>query len=127
MNNEINKYFLPVAVVVAGLLIAGAVMWNGSRPVDSTGSPQAGTAPKVNIKDVKTDGNPFIGQASAPVTIAVWSDFQCPFCKRFETETLPLIVKDYVDAGKVKVVMMDFAFLGPDSTAAGEYNRAVWK
>ena len=124
-NEMSNKYFLPIAVVVAGLFIAGAVMWNGSRPSDSTGSPQA--APKVNVKDVKTEGNPFIGQPSAPVTIAVWGDYQCPFCKRFETETLPDIIKNYVDTGKVKVVFMDFAFLGSDSTTAALYGRSVWK
>ena len=100
-------------------------MWNGSRPSDSTGSPQA--APKVNVKDVKTEGNPFIGQPSAPATIAVWGDYQCPFCKRFETETLPDIIKNYVDTGKVKVVFMDFAFLGSDSTTAALYGRSVWK
>ena len=126
-NQTDNKYFLPIAVIVAGLLVAGAVMWNGSRPADSTGSPQAGTAPKVDIKDVKTDGNPFIGNANAPTTIAFWSDFQCPFCKNFETQTLPQIVKEYVDTGKVKLVFMDFAFLGNDSIDAGVYSRAIWK
>lgn len=126
-TNETSKYFLPVAVVVAGLLIAGAVMWNGSRPVDSTGSPQAGTAPKVDIKNIKTDEAPFIGQAGAPITIAFWSDFQCPFCKKFEVDTLPQIIRDYVDTGKVKIAMMDFAFLGSDSIDAGVYSRAVWK
>jgi len=135
-TNETNKYFLPVAVVVAGLLIAGAVMWNGSKPAgtDSTGSPQAG--PKVNIKDVKTDGDPFIGSATAPVTIAFWSDFQCPFCKSAEVggvpqiptpPSIPEIIKNYVDMGKVKIVFMDFAFLGNDSITAALYNRSVWK
>ncbi len=114
-----------MAVILAGLFIGGAVIWNGSRPA------QVGTAPTgepaVNIKNVDTAGDPFIGKANAPLTIAVWSDFQCPFCKRFETETLPLIVKDYVESGKAKVVFLDFAFLGPDSTTAAEYNRAIWK
>lgn len=123
-NQTDNKYFLPLAVIVAGLLIAGAVVWNGSRPA---GAPQAGTAPSVDIKNVKTDGNPFIGSASAPVTIAVWSDYQCPFCKKFEVETLPSIIADYVDAGKVKVVFMDFVFLGGDSLDAALYGRSVWK
>lgn len=132
-TNDTNSKFLPVAVVVAGLLIAGAVMWNGSRPA---AGPNGAVAPKVDIKDVKTEGNPFIGKMDAPVTIAFWSDFQCPYCKSFETggvsgittpAAFPEIVKNYVDTGKVKVVFMDFAFLGPDSTDAALYNRAVWK
>lgn len=81
----------------------------------------------VDSKDLAPTDAPFIGNPSAPLTILFWSDFQCPFCKRFEIETLPQIVKDYVDTGKVKIVMLDFAFLGNDSITAGLYNRAVWK
>lgn len=127
-TNEIsNKYFLPVSVVIAGLLIAGAVIWNGSRPVDSAAPTQEGTVSAVNIKNVKTDGAPFIGNANAPVTIAAWSDYQCSFCKKFEVEILPQIVKDYVDTGKVKIVFMDLTFLGSDSDTAAVYGRSVWK
>lgn len=131
-TNETNSTFLPIAVVVAGLLIAGAVVWNGQKPV-ATGSPQT---PKVDIKNVNIDGDPFIGRADAPVTIAFWSDFQCPYCKSFEVggvpqiptpAAVPDIIKNYVDTGKVKIVFMDFAFLGQDSITAALYNRSVWK
>lgn len=121
-NNTSNKYFLPIAVVLAGLLIAGAVVWNNSRPAGNAGP----EAPKVNIKDININGDPFIGASNTPVTIAFWSDFQCPFCKKFEVETLPQLVTDYVDTGKVKLVFMDFAFLGSDSIDAGVYSRAIW-
>jgi protein-disulfide isomerase len=138
MENKISdKYFLPAALLVGLALIAGAIYWNGQHPatVSPPGTPGAptvtgGTAPTptaVDIKDVKMDGAPFIGNANAPVVIAAWSDFQCPFCKQFEVVSLPQIIKDYVDAGKVKVVFKDFAFLGSDSTEAALYSRAVWK
>src|SRR3989344_4315191 len=110
-TNDTNNKLLPVAVIVAGLLIAGAVLWNGSRS-GVPGGP--GAAPVVDVKDVKTDGDPFIGQADAPVTIVFWSDFQCPFCKSFVTETLSQIIENYVNPGKAKVVFMDFPFLGED-------------
>ncbi len=118
-----NKFFLPAAVILAGLLIAGAVLWNGSSSIgNGTEEPLA-----VDIKDVDIAGDPFIGSETAPVTIAVWSDYQCPFCKNFEVGTLPQIVETYVDTGKVKIVFMDFAFLGNDSSDAAAYSRAVWK
>lgn len=131
-----NSKFLPVAVVLAGLFIAGAVLWNGANP--PTGTQQAGNAaaPKVDIKDVKTDGDPFIGKADAPLTVAFWSDFQCPYCKAVEVggipqiplePALPELIKNYVDTGKVKLVFMDFTFLGSDSITAALYSRSVWK
>jgi len=122
-NNTESSKFLPIAVVVAGLLIAGAVVWNGSRPAGTAGT---GDAPTVDVKDINTEGDPFLGSADAPVTIAFWSDFQCPFCKQFELNTLPQIMSDYVDTGKVKIVFLDFAFLGNDSIDAAMYNRSVW-
>lgn len=125
-----NKYFLPVTVLLGALIVAGAVVWNGSHPspTPTPGGPN-GQQPSVavDIKNVKIDGDPFIGSPTAPVTIAFWSDYQCPFCKQFELNTLPQLIKDYVDTGKAKIVFMDFAFLGNDSIAGGAYSRAVWK
>ncbi len=128
-TNESNGVFLPIAVVIGCLFIGGAVLWNGAHPSAApTGTAPTGPTPiAVNIKNIKTDGDPYLGQATAPVTIAFWGDFQCPYCKQFELNTLPQIVKDYVDTGKVKLVFMDFAFLGNDSIAGGEYSRSVWK
>lgn len=130
MNNSSNNpILLAVAVIVAGLLIAGAVLWNGSHPAATTGTagnPGSGAAPSVNIKDVSTTGEPYIGSPNAPVTIAEWSDYQCPFCKEFEISTLPTIIQNYVNSGKVRVVFKDFQFLGPDSMVDAEWARAVW-
>ncbi len=127
-NETSNKYFLPIAVVVGCLFIAGAVIWSSSHSAPSgTTQTATSTAPTVDIKNVKTDGEPFIGNQNAPVTIAEWSDYQCPFCKQFELTTLPQIVQNYVNDGKVKVVFKDFTFLGPDSMVDAEYARAVWE
>ena len=51
---------------------------------------------------------PYWAAPDAPVTIIEFSDFQCPFCARFHSETLPHIIENYVDTGQVKFVYRDF-------------------
>lgn len=57
---------------------------------------------------ISVDDDPIIGNSDAPITIIEFSDFQCPFCARFHTQTLPLILEEYIKQGKVKLVFRDF-------------------
>ena len=61
------------------------------------------------IDGVTVGTNPIQGIASAPVLIVEFSDFQCPFSKRFYQETFPQIEKEYISTGKVKFAYRDFA------------------
>ena len=63
-----------------------------------------------NIPPVKisADNDPIIGDPDAPITIIEFSDFQCPFCARFHIQTLPSIMEEYIDQGKVNLVFRDF-------------------
>lgn len=63
---------------------------------------------KVSVADLSLKGEPVLGQEDAPLTMVMWEDFECPFCKRFEENTFPQIKKNFVDTGKVKVVWKDF-------------------
>lgn len=55
---------------------------------------------------------PSLGDPNAPVTIEVFSDFQCPYCARFALETFPLIRENYIDSGQVRFVFRDFPLPG---------------
>jgi protein-disulfide isomerase len=98
---NMSTLLVPGSVILAGLLIAGAVYWNNQHPSATTPT-GTGQQPTVNISNVKTDGEPYIGNPSAQITIAEWSDYQCPFCKQFELTTLPQIVQTYVIKAKRK-------------------------
>lgn len=102
--------------------VAGAQVPTPSA--QGAGGTQAATADisKVNVKDSRS-----IGDANAPVVMAYWTDYQCPFCQRFDQQTLTTLVEQYVNKGKLKIVVKDFAFLGDDSTTAGLAARAVWE
>lgn len=67
--------------------------------------------PKQSTK-ISADDDPVRGNADAPITIIEFSDFQCPFCARFHIQTLPLLLENYIDAGKAKLVYRDFPIQG---------------
>src|SRR3989338_8519961 len=81
--------------------------------VVGTGNVVADTNPTVNnptpsAVKVSEDDDPILGKKDAPITIIEFSDYQCPFCRKFWQDTLPSIKKDYIDTGKVKLVYRDF-------------------
>ena len=85
-----------------------------------TGAP-AGTSGLVSAVKANIDiGNaPMLGNAAAPVTIVEYSDFECPFCGRFYTQTLPSLKRDYVDTGKAKFVYKQFPLTSIHPKAQG--------
>ncbi|MEI6191003.1 MAG: DsbA family protein [bacterium] len=121
-SNSASKvnYSTPVAIVLAGLIIAGAMFLTDSK--------KAVVPEKVDlIKQVNIEGSPFIGNPNAKVVIVEWSDYQCPACQYADQNFVTPLVADYINAGKVKLVFKDFAFLGPDSQAIALTARAVWE
>lgn len=64
------------------------------------------------IRNVSLDDDPMKGNQDAEITIVEFSDFQCPFCWRFYTQTLPLIEQNYMSTGKVNFVYRDFPIQG---------------
>ena len=50
----------------------------------------------------------FIGNVEAPVTIIEYASLSCPHCAEFHLEVLPMIKKEYIETGKVKLIFRDF-------------------
>jgi len=68
-----------------------------------------------------TEKGKIVGSPTAPVRIDVFSDFACPACRIFHEQTLPMILRDYVQAGKVYVVNREF----PLAIEAHKYSRTA--
>ena len=66
-----------------------------------------------------------LGSATAPVTVDLWADFQCPGCGAFTTQVEPLLVTNYIATGEVRLVFHDLAFLGQESIDAAVAARAA--
>lgn len=121
-QNFFEKYGTALAVLAGALIIGGAFIFGqgGERRQPTNGEPVA-----VNIADVKTDNNPSIGPRNAKATIAVWFDFQCRFCKQYETTTLKEVLDTY--GNDVRIVYKDFQFMGAASNNTALYSRAVYE
>ena len=125
-----------MAAIVVIALLAGFVMGNFSATGQLIGKPPANivvntTQPvqppvqpptEPDRVTVSLDDDPVIGDKNAPVTIVEFSDFQCPFCARFFTQTLPELEKEYISTGKVKLVYRDFPLnsIHPEAQKAAE-------
>jgi len=73
----------------------------------SQGRPQP-TQPGSTVANVSIAGNLIMGKKDAPVTMIEFSDYQCPFCRRFFETTLPTLKAEYIATGKVRYVFRDF-------------------
>lgn len=79
---------------------AGTTETTGQTP---PAAPPDETTPRV----VAMDDDAILGDKNAPVTMIEFSDYECPFCKKYFDETYAKIKADYVDTGKVKIVFRD--------------------
>lgn len=48
-----------------------------------------------------------LGRDDAPITVVEFADYQCPFCRKFQSETFAELKKNYIDTGKVRFVSRD--------------------
>ena len=105
-----NNLAIPVAIVIAGALIAGAVYWSArGDSVAVAPQPQAGaenTAGLENMNPIE-DSDHIRGNPNAPVKIVEYSDMECPFCKRFHS-TMQQVMNEYGKDGKVAWVYRHF-------------------
>lgn len=105
---------LPVVGSIAVSLLVVAVLVWVNRPGASTNTDPYEPVAR-SIVNGRVEGDP-----NAPVKIIEFSDFQCPFCRRFTLETAPLLVQEFVETGIASIEYRHMAFLGPESVRAAE-------
>jgi protein-disulfide isomerase len=79
-------------------------------------------APRTPTPVALADGRA-VGRAAAPVTLEVWTDFQCPVCRQFAETVEPALMARYVTPGTLRIVHHDAAFQGARSGSA--YDESV--
>ncbi len=105
-----RDWLLPISVLVAAVLIAGALIFSAGKKAETPTT--ANTAPADNYQSSLLSSLPaatatdhILGSLSAPIKIIEYSDLECPFCKQFQT-TLQQIMTNY--SGKVAWIFRNY-------------------
>jgi protein-disulfide isomerase len=128
---ENSKAYTPVLLVLLlissfllGALTTKLASEKGSSAPDQPEIIQGtGDQPKPGEKvDVSAGKLPLLGNKDAKVTLVEFTDFQCPFCKRFTDEALVQIKKDYIDTGKANLAVRHYPItaIHPNAFKASE-------
>lgn len=94
---EKNNLILPIAIIIAGILIAGGIYWGGKKGPDQntntyTKDNQSQQSAAINIKPVDINDH-IVGNIDAKAVFVEYSDTECPFCKNFH-ETMNKLMAD---------------------------------
>lgn len=93
-----------------------------AAPIPTAAAPSAAptTVDSAKMEEL-LEGAYIKGDPDAPVTIIEYSDFECPFCARFYSDTLGQIEANYIATGKVKLAYKHFPLsFHPNAQKAGE-------
>ncbi|MBI4036625.1 thioredoxin domain-containing protein [Candidatus Daviesbacteria bacterium] len=114
------------AFFINGRLLPGAQPFTSFKQVidEELSGSVAGT---VTRQTVGVGDLPVLGSAAAKVTLIEFSDYQCPFCERYFTQTEGQIKKEYIDTGKVKFYYRDYPLsqIHPGAQKAAEAARCA--
>lgn len=92
---------------INGMLLVGAQPFDAVKTIID--QELAGTTPADSVRASVDNGHlPAQGDKNAKVAIVEFADLECPFCKRFFTDTFPQIKKEYIDTGKVAMYFRHF-------------------
>jgi protein-disulfide isomerase len=105
-----NSKYIIIGIIVV-LAIGGIVLITSSNNISSDNQ-------NTILSIDTTKGSPPLGSESAKITLVEFGDYQCPFCQKWNQNTKPLIEKNYIETGKIKLIYVDFPIIGPDSIKA---------
>ena len=115
-----NKTFRKPLVFFTLIMLALAVLLVVSSQLgDNAQQEQALELPPIH-------NQPVLGDESAPVTVVEFGDYKCPSCKAWSETFFPVLKRDYIDTGKVKLVYIHTPFHGAESELAALAAEAVW-
>lgn len=113
------------AVLVLVAIIVGASAQKKPGAVAEPSPAPTETSTSLHLER-RIPGDPMaLGSVDAPVVMVEYSDYRCPFCGVFARDSMPELVKEYVDAGQLRIEWRDLALFGEQSVRAAVAGRAA--
>lgn len=117
---RLTRRLPPGVTVMAGLVAVTCL-----APLGFAQTPQPAPKPDFVGISIAIDGQPGVGSPSAALTLVEISDFHCPFCWKQARETMPRVVREYVDTGKVRYVFVHYPIASLHPRAARVHEAAA--
>jgi len=134
MKNGLIVTIIALSIILAGTIIGASVIFSANmlydgirthatevsktslnnlmelaKPPSPSKRPTERPKPgEKTVKGVTAGDNAIMGDDKAKVLLVEFSDFQCPFSKKFYGGTFPVIKREYINSGKVKFTYRDF-------------------
>lgn len=106
------------ATIIVSFLIFNSINNEPELFFESTTNPSNSIVPNVILSTITSNGSPIRGDVNAPITLIEFGDYQCHFCNVHFHNTEHLLLENYINNGKVKMIFKDFTIIGPDSINA---------
>lgn len=138
-----RTWLLPLMVVAGAAALLGVILalnQNGQTATEGEALPEGelvtpSPAPPAEVEDPsapdlsdveRRDADDLLaaGPVDAPVALVIFSDYQCPFCATWSSETLPLMM-EHADAGDLRIEWRDVNVFGPASERASRASYAA--
>ncbi len=127
-----SAFVIPAAILVGFAMIAGAIVYTGgfaSKSANNNVAIPTGTPTETEPAPIRAvDENDHIrGNPNAPIVFVEYSDYDCPFCKRFHEETMMKIMNDFGATGQVAWVYRHFPLeqLHPNAPQIAQASECV--
>jgi len=88
--------------------MAGLIVWLGWTMYGGATEPPPVARLEIPTEPVTVEGAYLRGDRSAPVAAVVYVDYACSACRMFERDTLPVLLRDYVDTGRLLLAVRPF-------------------